>query len=258
MIKRKLTRNPEKMTKSEVVEYFKENILPYVREKYESDRIIDTPARREAWNDMVDFLIKDGSVSKSAEDWGLPSQFERKERKNPTRIGTSYFKSISDAVRYYKPYNLDREDIMEKIRRGEIHIGKPPVRAEEFWTGSWGDVIENDYETYSSRNPKKSKKSRNPRNIQLKPAKRYSIDIPSRLSIILKRDPKSELGGEAIFIDGIFKGYIEKIDNEFVLTPASDYEGKDRTYYEGNKIGFVQGPSFYSYTKTALLERVQK
>ena len=51
----------------------------------------------------------------------------RKLTKNPTRIGTSYFKSISDAVRYYRDYDLDREDVMEKIRKGEIHIGKPPA-----------------------------------------------------------------------------------------------------------------------------------
>jgi len=69
------------MTKSEVIEYFQENVLPHVRERCESDRIIDTPARREAWNDMIDFLMKDGLVSKSAENWGLPSRFERKSRK---------------------------------------------------------------------------------------------------------------------------------------------------------------------------------
>lgn len=70
-----------KMTKSEIIEYFKENILPCIKTTYESDRIIDEPARREAWNDMIDLLIKDRSVSKSAEDWGLPSQFERKHKK---------------------------------------------------------------------------------------------------------------------------------------------------------------------------------
>lgn len=50
------------------------------------------------------------------------------------RTGTSYFKTLADAMRYYAPYYDDiqntpefLEAIAEKMREGSIHIGPPPA-----------------------------------------------------------------------------------------------------------------------------------
>lgn len=45
------------------------------------------------------------------------------------RIGTSYFPHINAARRYYAPYGFDNEGVYAKIKAGEIHIGKPDVKA---------------------------------------------------------------------------------------------------------------------------------
>jgi len=52
-----------KMTKSQVIDYFVENYLPYVIETYEQDGITDRPARREQFNNMTDYLCKDGQIT---------------------------------------------------------------------------------------------------------------------------------------------------------------------------------------------------
>ncbi len=48
-----------------------------------------------------------------------------------TSYGTSYFTSRSAAIRYYKDYGYDdvKAAVARKIREGEIHIGKPPLKA---------------------------------------------------------------------------------------------------------------------------------
>jgi hypothetical protein len=50
---------------------------------------------------------------------------------NPTTYGTSHFTSRSAAVRYYKGYGYDdvKAAVAAKIKDGEIHIGKPPLKA---------------------------------------------------------------------------------------------------------------------------------
>ena len=53
------------ITFDQACEIFREDILPYVIERYESDGIKDGPARRETWNDGTDMLCKDGQIS----DW---------------------------------------------------------------------------------------------------------------------------------------------------------------------------------------------
>jgi len=42
--------------------------------------------------------------------------------------GTSYFKDLYAAFRYYTPYGYDDRDVMCKIQNGEIHIGKPEIK----------------------------------------------------------------------------------------------------------------------------------
>lgn len=45
--------------------------------------------------------------------------------------GTSYFTSLSAAIRYYKDYGDDAASVRSKIRQGSIHIGKPPLKPGE-------------------------------------------------------------------------------------------------------------------------------
>jgi hypothetical protein len=62
------------MKKQDIVERFVESVLPLVHEKYESNGRTDYPARREAWNDYVDFLCKSGEVTEhQAATWVQPA-----------------------------------------------------------------------------------------------------------------------------------------------------------------------------------------
>lgn len=62
-----------KMTKKQAVEFFREEILPVIKENYEQDGITDKPARREAWNNFTDSLCKDGQITlKQYETWDNP------------------------------------------------------------------------------------------------------------------------------------------------------------------------------------------
>jgi hypothetical protein len=70
--------NP-KMTKREFEEYFSSEVLPMVAEKYEQDGIPDKPARREAWNDTVDFYIQEGMLPESAGNWSHPRWLETRK-----------------------------------------------------------------------------------------------------------------------------------------------------------------------------------
>ena len=50
--------------------------------------------------------------------------------------GTSHFVSMWAAQRYYRPYYHDDWKaaafaVADKVRRGEIHIGKPPLKPGE-------------------------------------------------------------------------------------------------------------------------------
>jgi hypothetical protein len=42
--------------------------------------------------------------------------------------GTNYFVSEGAAMVYYRAYGLWRTDVENKITRGEIHIGPPPLK----------------------------------------------------------------------------------------------------------------------------------
>ena len=65
------------MTYKEAVEEFTTDILPTVRENYEQYGVIDVPARREAWNDWMDVLCKDGDVTEHQyNNWCLPDELE--------------------------------------------------------------------------------------------------------------------------------------------------------------------------------------
>ncbi len=50
-----------------------------------------------------------------------------------TTYGTSYFVSVAAATRYYRPYEGQHSPaaVSRKIAAGEIHIGKPALKAGE-------------------------------------------------------------------------------------------------------------------------------
>lgn len=61
------------MTKEQAIKFYKEEILPSVKKQYESDGIIDKPARQFAWQIYIDGLCKDGEISQRQYDtWGNP------------------------------------------------------------------------------------------------------------------------------------------------------------------------------------------
>lgn len=47
------------------------------------------------------------------------------------RYGTAYFRSNSDAIRYYAAYGYHRNHVLQKIADLEIHIGNPPLQTGE-------------------------------------------------------------------------------------------------------------------------------
>ena len=58
------------VTKSQILSDFKEYILPCLLEVFSENDIV---AKREAWNNYIDSLQKDGVVSKSqANNWSNP------------------------------------------------------------------------------------------------------------------------------------------------------------------------------------------
>jgi hypothetical protein len=59
-------------TKTEFTRYFRAEILPIIRERYEADGMRDLPARREAWNDTIDAMVKDRQLPRCAVDWVCP------------------------------------------------------------------------------------------------------------------------------------------------------------------------------------------
>ena len=54
-----------KLTKKEVVELFKQDVLPDVVKQYGKK---DLPAKREAWNNFTDMLQKEGLITESQYD----------------------------------------------------------------------------------------------------------------------------------------------------------------------------------------------
>lgn len=51
---------------------FDDEVVPEIKNRYERDGQIDYPARREAWNNMVDSMVKDGQLPGEAESWESP------------------------------------------------------------------------------------------------------------------------------------------------------------------------------------------
>lgn len=47
------------------------------------------------------------------------------------KIGTSHFRSLKDAVKYYRQYGCTGHDVNRKVKRKDISIGPPKTRPGE-------------------------------------------------------------------------------------------------------------------------------
>jgi len=67
----------KKLTKKEVLAMFKQEVLPVIREKEAEYRCghqtVDTPMRREEWNNYVDYLYSDKLITqRQLDNWSNP------------------------------------------------------------------------------------------------------------------------------------------------------------------------------------------
>jgi len=92
--------NPRKMTKKQFEQHFRDEVLPAVARKYERDGIPDRPARREAWNDEVDYHIREGLLPESAGDWDHPRWLETAKVSLGSSRGRNPY--LGDAVKLAK------------------------------------------------------------------------------------------------------------------------------------------------------------
>lgn len=60
------------ITKKQFESHFKKEYLPAIKEIYEEDGRIDYPARREAWNNLIDMLVENRELPGKAIDWTCP------------------------------------------------------------------------------------------------------------------------------------------------------------------------------------------
>jgi hypothetical protein len=61
------------LTKKQVMELFRREVLPAVRRKFETDGKVDRLARSEEWNNYTDYLRKSDKISEKAYDtWDCP------------------------------------------------------------------------------------------------------------------------------------------------------------------------------------------
>lgn len=91
-----------KLTKKAFEDHFREEVLPYVIERY---GVSDRPARRQAWNDTVDSYIRDGMLSEAAGNWGHPRWLETWRPKRAT--STDYAKKKKGQIGVLGGYRVD-------------------------------------------------------------------------------------------------------------------------------------------------------
>ena len=67
--------NNRKLTRNDMIHIFRKDYKSLLEQ-----RPIDYPALRTAWNDMIDFYIKDGQLPQQAGNWGKPHFVEPSEK----------------------------------------------------------------------------------------------------------------------------------------------------------------------------------
>lgn len=66
-----------RLTQTEVNHYFKQITLEQIAKEYEQDGVPDKPARREAYNNLLDNLHKHGRISdEDVNEWCIPDELE--------------------------------------------------------------------------------------------------------------------------------------------------------------------------------------
>ena len=93
------------MTKNDFTRYFRSEILPAIIHNEINGP--DYPARRQAWNDTIDSMIKDGTLPNRAGDWIKPKDIEGNPTKPPKRSQAANIENPDAIVRYA---HLDRKD----------------------------------------------------------------------------------------------------------------------------------------------------
>lgn len=56
---------------------------------------------------------------------------QRKQEGAVMITGTSYFRNLDAAIRYYRDYGFNAADVSLKIINGEIHLGLPTIKGDE-------------------------------------------------------------------------------------------------------------------------------
>jgi hypothetical protein len=79
------------MTRTQFEQYFKANIEPSVTAN-------DLPALRQAWNDTIDGMCKDGQLKANARDWKHPQRFYRYGTPENPKRATGHKKKIKTMV----------------------------------------------------------------------------------------------------------------------------------------------------------------
>jgi hypothetical protein len=59
-------------TRRDFESYFRREILPQIRVMFESDGLVDNPARHETWNNQIDVMIRNGELPPRAAEWRCP------------------------------------------------------------------------------------------------------------------------------------------------------------------------------------------
>lgn len=100
------------LTYRQVVQAFTREVMPTIRKKYEQDGIPDKPARREAWNNFVDYLAKDGQVSEKSYDWPQPPITDGRESRkvSEAKARTKALQRQVKRVLEQKADELDRRE----------------------------------------------------------------------------------------------------------------------------------------------------
>jgi hypothetical protein len=115
------------MTKREFEQMFREEILPHLATR-ERGGFPDKPGRRQAWNDTVDSYMRDGSLPKSAGNWGHPRWLETWQ---PKRRDDDYDHARVKTRK--SPAQLDREIGHALAKRGSFNLTpSSPSKLEKY------------------------------------------------------------------------------------------------------------------------------
>ena len=124
-----------KLTKKQFEDVFRDEVLPYVVERYEQDGVPDKPARREAWNDTVDAYIRDRSLPEAAGNWSHPRWLETYRPRAP-RAHAAMKKPQTRKTRHHatkkSPAQLEREIAEALSKSGKGH--RPSKLGGDYFT----------------------------------------------------------------------------------------------------------------------------